>query len=754
MGWYKATGSRWVTRHWPIVIIAWIVLAIVLRLTAPKWEDVAADGDLAYLPDSVPSLVGQRQLDAAFPGSRVRSQMTIILAVPQGKFEPGDTALSLDLARRLHAYAAAAQWAKLPLAKSDWRAENLTVGERNLVESVSDNLLQCLAIDDQLSDLEAVNEDYHLANLRDTYEMLSEVRKRQGDEKEYNRLRDLAKLISEQGATTLPVRLPPWAVSLTDVWTWRNDIVGHKLGSANHQARMIALHLDSEFTAVANIALAEGVEALIQSMKEEHADIISSDLQIEISGSAAIGADMLRAAASSVKQTEGVTILLVIVILALVYRGPFLVAIPLTSIALSLMVATNLLALLARDPDHPELGGLGIFTTTRIFIVVLLFGAGTDFCLFFLARCREVLERTRTSTRQHYYRAIGRAWRSVHHTIVASAMTTIVGLAMMWMSRFEKFRFSGPVIAISLAVTLTVCLTFTPAILCAIGRVAFWPSLRPARNGVEDTHNGFWNRAWMKLANLVVSKPMAALCVTMALLGVPAWYGWQCLGWVTYDFVEELSADAPSRRGLTLTRKYFDTNDSSPVTILLVREKPFATDEELRKASDKMADSLYLDGVNAVRSVNDPLGDYPPHRTMGFLNTDAWRRRVLKEHRISKDRYLSPVDAYHGRLAKFEVILSDNPFSLDATATLGRLAQTINTETDRIDSPWYKARFTTVGTTVGITDLRDVTQSDQSRIQILVTTGVWAVLLFLLRQFVLSTYLIFTVLFSYFSTLV
>ncbi len=308
--------------------------------------------------------------------------------------------------------AAAAQWAKLPLAKTDWKPESLTVGERNLIESVTDNLVQCIEIDDKLADLEAVNEDYHLASLRDAYEMLSKVRQRQGDQEEYKRLTDLSHLLSENNANTLPLRLPKWAVALTDVWTWRNSIVGHKLGSANPHARLISLHLDNEFTATANIALAEGVEGLIRSIKQEYASITSPNLQIEISGSAAVGADMLRAAQSGVKQTEGVTILLVIVILALVYRGPFLVAIPLTSIALSLLIATNLLALMARDPNFPERGGLGIFTTTRIFIIVLLFGAGTDFCLFFLARCREVLERTPTRSRKHYHRAIGRAWRA------------------------------------------------------------------------------------------------------------------------------------------------------------------------------------------------------------------------------------------------------------------------------------------------------------------------------------------------------
>lgn len=754
MGWYKVAGGRLVTRYWPAVIGAWIALAVLLKLVAPTWESIAADGDLAYLPSTVPSVSGQKKLDEAFPGARVRSQMVVVLARREASLDSGDIAVGLDLARRLHWFCASSQWAQLPLDKENWRPENLTPGERAQIEAVADNLAQCTEIDDQLARfLENGQSNAMTPRLRDAYEMRAHILKRQGRDDEAQVSLDLAKVMTEQSVPALTLRYPPWSEAIRDVWTWRDAIVGHKLGRDNPNARLLALHLDSEFTAVANIAILEGVEGLIRAVRAEHPQLASPELEIEVSGSAAVGADMLRAAAGSVRQTEGVTILLVIIILALVYRGPFLVAIPLTSIGLSLIVATSLVALLARNPGNPTGAGLGVFTTTRIFIVVLLFGAGTDFCLFFLARCRELLQRTPTPTRDHFYRTIARAWTNVHNAIVASAMTTIVGLTMMWMSRFEKFRFSGPIIAISLAVTLVVCLTFTPALLSAIGRMAFWPSLGKHRTPLEDELSGFWTRVWMRIAQVVVRRPGWSLVLTTALLTVPAYYGWQCLGWVTYDFAAELSSDAPSRRGAALIAQFFKTRDSSPLTILMIRNQPFASDDELRRASDDLSQALYLQGVDSVRSVNDPLGDYPPERSMSLFNKDAWRRRILQTHRISRDRYLSPVQSFERRLARFDVILADNPFSLDATATLNRISQSIENETHRAESPWRGAQFATVGTTVGITDLREVTQADQSRIQILVTLGVWGVLLFLLRHWVLSTYLIFTVLFSYFSTL-
>lgn len=766
LAWYKLAVSRFVTQRPFVVIGLWVAVAVLLKIVSPDWRDVAADGDLAFLPRNVPSAVGQASLEEAFPGSNTRSRMIIVFANPESDLETGDLAFALDVTRRLHWMAARTAWQSLqeasgvsvqPIARNVSFVQQTQLLEKSvLAEVVRDNLTEAIEIEEQLSRFIGSQPDareFH--RLPDAYQIRGKVLALLGEESEQAKLDlDTHALMREQGTPLLDSSPPDWAKDLRDVWSWRNAIVGHKLGGTEARARLISLQLGTDFTAIRNIEIISGIEALVDELLDEHADTRSSDLQVEVSGSAAVGADMLRAAAGGVRKTELVTVLLVLLILAVVYRAPLLVAIPITSIALSLVVATCVIALLARDPSSADGWGLGVFTTTRIFIVVILFGSGTDFCMFFLARNRELLHTHVVETRAQMQRVVASGWCSVHDALVASAVTTIVGLGLMWFSEFEKFRFSGPVIAISLVITLLVCLTFTPALLSGFGRLAFWPQLHNGRGEKSNGNSrGRWSDYWHRFAEVIVSAPRRAIVWALCIVLIPAGYGLSCIGNVTYDLTEELSESAPSRRGANLISQFFPIHDGSPITVLLTRDVEFESEDQLREACNQLSSNLYVEGVESVRSLTDPLGDYPPGKRMGLFDKDAWRRRILRGHRITKERYISSVESMDRRVARFDIVIHENPFSLAASSTLETIRKRLQREVNAPESPWQGAQIAMSGTTVGITDLRMITQSDQLRIQLFVTLGVWLVLMIMLRQIVLSSFLIFTVLLSYFATI-
>lgn len=753
--------SRLVTQHWLWVIIAWLVIVVAIRSVAPKWSEIAADGDLAFLPDDVPSSLGRQAVEHAFPGNQSRSQLHIILSRDLEKLTPADLAVGLDAARRLHWMAALNTWTQLDRnlitrlsrpstnGTSAQPMDSESVRSTLLVESLEDNLEQLVEIEADLAVfVESADPPQPLARQLEAHQLLGNFYSLSNRPNESASELDTAAIIREQKLPVLSASTDPWTKSVLDVFTWRNRVVGHKLSDATGHARLIAVQLDTEFMATANIVIMEQIESMMKELRQHHSQRISADLQIEVTGSAAVGADVLRASASGVKKTEIVTVFLVLGILITVYRSPLLVAIPIISIVISLMVATGVVALLARDPADPHSWGLGVFTTTRIFIVVLLFGAGTDFCLFLLARNQELLEQRKFKSRRQLHRILAGGWRSVHLALVVSAATTIVGLSLMWFSRFEKFQFSGPVIAICLAVTLCVCLTLTPAMLSGIGQVAFWPNL--SRSGDFQPRS---RRMWEVVARAVTSRPMLALAASLIILVVPAAYGLIHRNYVTYDLIAELSSNSPSRRGERLVQSYFAANHGNPVTIVLTRELPFASEDQLRKDCSELASSLYLEGVDSVRNLTDPLGDYPPGKNIGVAEKDAWRKRILTNHRITRQHYVSNITELRSRVAKLDIVLNASPFSLEASQTLERLINKLKEVTNDQSSNWYGAEFAISGTAIGITDLREVTQSDQQRIQILVTIGVWLVLVALLRKWLLAIYLMLTVLVSYFATL-
>ena len=168
---------------------------------------------------------------------------------------------------------------------------------------------------------------------------------------------------------------------------------GRKLtshGGRHGQATLVMLKLRTESMAVQNMDLIEGIEATLE--RSRHESDFPPGLQLGITGSAAVGADMLFAAEESIHNTEWTTVALVVVILLLVYRAPGLVLVPLVTIFASLELSTGLIALLARLGQRVEWFDFQVFRTTKIFIIVVLFGAATDYCLFLVARYREELQ--------------------------------------------------------------------------------------------------------------------------------------------------------------------------------------------------------------------------------------------------------------------------------------------------------------------------------------------------------------------------
>ena len=163
-----------------------------------------------------------------------------------------------------------------------------------------------------------------------------------------------------------------------------------------------------------------------------------------------------------------------VIILLIVYRSPLLALVPLVTIALSVLVSFWAIALLTTVPGL----GFQVINITHVFVIVVLFGAGTDYCLFLIARYPEELARGRSRAD-----ALREAIGQVGGALVASAGTVIVGLGMLLFSSFAKIQYTGPAIALSLAIALVASLTLAPVLLALLRGAVFWPFRPHASRG-------------------------------------------------------------------------------------------------------------------------------------------------------------------------------------------------------------------------------------------------------------------------------
>jgi putative drug exporter of the RND superfamily len=190
-------------------------------------------------------------------------------------------------------------------------------------------------------------------------------------------------------------------------------------------------------------------------------------LAVHLTGNAGVGADQSAAIDRSVEQTTVITLVLVILILLWVYRSPIAPLVPLATVGVALAVSRGLVGLMAQ-------AGLEVSALVETFMVVIVFGAGTDYCLFVVSRYKEELSGGLDDGRPRRAVLVG-TMAVIGGVIASSAATVIVGFASQGVAEFGMYRTTGPAMAVAVLVTLAAGLTLTPALLAILGRWAFWP---------------------------------------------------------------------------------------------------------------------------------------------------------------------------------------------------------------------------------------------------------------------------------------
>jgi putative drug exporter of the RND superfamily len=199
-------------------------------------------------------------------------------------------------------------------------------------------------------------------------------------------------------------------------------------------------------------------------------------------------------------------LVVVIVMLLITYRSPFLWLLPVVSSTVALIAAQAVIYLLAVH------AGLTVNAQSAGILYVLVFGASTDYALLLVARYREELRR---HDRRHP--AMATALVRAAPAIIASASAVIIALLTVLAADLNSTRDLGPVLAIGVAVGAVSMMTLLPAMLVTFPRGIFWP-YRPAYGSSEPTTHGLWARVGAGMA----TRPRLIWLTTVVLLGIMA----------------------------------------------------------------------------------------------------------------------------------------------------------------------------------------------------------------------------------------
>ena len=360
--------------------------------------------------------------------------------------------------------------------------------------------------------------------------------------------------------------------------------IAERLISPDMTTELILVALSTSFVAPS----AETAVDWLQKLASDPGLKLPDGLNMHWTGDAVIGRDYMRNVQKSLDRAAMATVVLLLGVLLAVYRSLRLALVPLITIGISLVISRGILAWLT-------MLGWEISPLVELFLIVLLFGSGTDFCLFISWRYAEHWDPMNTAG------AMRVTLRRAARALLTSAGTVFVGLMLMGTTRFKLFSSTGPSVALGLVVTLAASLSLTPALLVLLAR---WTP--KSFKGITRPSSGFWDR----FAHWILQRPVLSWAAGLGLMLPFAYLGTRTT--FTNDTLLEMPSDTTSANGLRLVASKFGDGAVTPLTVVVESK------DDLRQSSGRawldevsrmLARQSYL---SEVRSATQPLGSTAP----------------------------------------------------------------------------------------------------------------------------------------------
>jgi putative drug exporter of the RND superfamily len=285
-------------------------------------------------------------------------------------------------------------------------------------------------------------------------------------------------------------------------------------------------------------------------------------LRVAVTGSAAVTADT---GSPTTTLLELTALIIVALVFFVVYRSPLLWFFPLLGAVAAIQVAQAGAHGLAS-------AGLTVSSLSSSILIVLVFGAASDYALLLIHRYREELFRHAVTED-----AMAAALRSTLPTLLASSGTVTIAMICLLAARSASLHGLGPVGAVGIVSALLAQTTFLPALLLIVGPAAFWPGARQA--GEHGT-----SRLWSGIGSRVARHPARVALTAVLLLGAA------CLGLAALRIdnsnLSQVKGDPGSVIGAQLLDDHFPAGLLAPVVVLAPPDQAGAAAVAIRATPD------------------------------------------------------------------------------------------------------------------------------------------------------------------------